>query len=140
MAMQSAARGRTRRWCSVWDSIALVAGVVVTGAADAQRNSPFAPKALTALPRDGWRTNGGNLYNQRYSPLTQIDRTNVAQLKGVWRTPLNGSRRVAQYSGEAQPILHNSVIFVSTGADDVFALSVDTGEILWHVLANIDTT
>ena len=37
--------------------------------------------ALTAPPRDGWRTNGGNLYNQRYSPLTRIDRGNVASSK-----------------------------------------------------------
>ena len=26
-------------------------------------------KQLTALPTAGWITNGGNVYNQRYSPL-----------------------------------------------------------------------
>ena len=93
---------------------------------------------MTSPPRDGWRTNGGNLGNQRYSPLTRIDRGNVAQLKGVWRTHLNGSGVAPQYSGEAQPIVHDGVIYVITGADDVFALSVDTGEILWQTLANLD--
>ncbi len=29
-----------------------------------------------------WPTNGGNLYNQRYAPLTQIHRDNVSALKG----------------------------------------------------------
>jgi len=117
---------------------AAAASVSATTAAFAQRSGPFSPAALTAAPRDGWRTNGGNLYNQRYSPLTEIDRGNVAQLKGVWRTHLNGSGLGPQYSGEAQPIVHDGVIYVITGADDVFALSVDTGEILWQYRANLD--
>jgi alcohol dehydrogenase (cytochrome c) len=104
----------------------------------AQRDRVFDPVALTELPRDGWRTNGGNLYNQRYSPLAQIDRSNVAQLKGVWRARLKGSGIGPQYSGEAQPIVHDGVIYVVTGANDVFALSVDTGEILWEHAAHLD--
>src|SRR5215831_10280116 len=35
-----------------------------------------------------WVTNGGNLSNQHYSTLTQIDTTNVKQLKGAWMTRL----------------------------------------------------
>ena len=36
-------------------------------------NAPaFSATDLAALPTDGWVTNGGNLFNQRYSPLTQI--------------------------------------------------------------------
>ena len=47
---------------------------------------------------------------------------------------MNGSGVAPQYSGEAQPIVHDGVIYVITGADDVFALSVETGEILWQYL------
>lgn len=43
----------------------------------------FSAEQLLALPTDGWLTNGGNLYNQRYSPLTQINRDNVSSLKAV---------------------------------------------------------
>ena len=50
-----------------------------------QGGHDFAGAKLTAPPTTSWPTNGGNLYNQRYSPLKAIDRTNVAQLKGVWR-------------------------------------------------------
>jgi alcohol dehydrogenase (cytochrome c) len=103
----------------------------------AQRTAAFSAKALTAPPTDGWRTNGGNLFNQRYSPLNRIDRANVAELKGVWRAHLNGSGLAPQYSGEAQPIVHDGVIYIVTGADDVFALSVETGEILWQYLAKL---
>jgi alcohol dehydrogenase (cytochrome c) len=108
--------------------------------AHAQRAHAFTPQALTAAPRDGWRTNGGNLWNQRYSPLALIDRSNVGSLKGVWRTHLNGSGVGPQFSGEAQPLVHDGVIYVITGADDVFALSVETGEILWQHLAKLDPT
>ena len=38
-----------------------------------------------------WVTNGGNLTNQRYSTLKQIDASDVKQLKGAWMTRLKGS-------------------------------------------------
>jgi quinohemoprotein ethanol dehydrogenase len=100
----------------------------------------FSAARLTALPTTSWPTNGGNLYNQRYSPLAGINRTNVAQLKGVWRARLRGSGTAPQYSGAAQPIVYDGVAYVSTGANDVFALSIDTGEILWQYTANLDQT
>jgi alcohol dehydrogenase (cytochrome c) len=122
-----------------WLFAALLAfGIFHGDSALAQRESAFSPKALTAPPRGGWPTNGGNLYNQRYSPLTGIDRGNVDELKGVWRTHLNGSGVGPQFSGEAQPLVHDGVIYVVTGADDVFALSIETGEILWQHLAKLD--
>src|SRR5262245_47709986 len=98
----------------------------------------FSTAKLTAPPTNGWPTNGGNLYNQRYSPLQAINRTNVAQLKGVWRTRLRGSGTAPQYSGFAQPLVYDGVAYVSTGANDVFALSIDSGEILWQYSANLD--
>jgi len=100
--------------------------------------SGFSSARLAAPPTSNWPTNGGNVYNQRYSPLTAISRANVAQLKGVWRARLHGSGTSPQYSGFAQPIVYDGVAYVSTGADDVFALSIDTGEILWQALANLD--
>jgi len=98
----------------------------------------FSMSALTALPTTSWPTNGGNLYNQRYSPLEAIDRSNVAQLRGVWRARLRGSGTAPQYSGFAAPIVHDGAAYVSTGANDVFALSIDSGDILWQYSANLD--
>ncbi|NIW23283.1 MAG: PQQ-binding-like beta-propeller repeat protein, partial [Gammaproteobacteria bacterium] len=68
----------------------------------------------------------------------QINQENVDQLKGVWRARLNGSGIGPQYSGEAEPIVYDGVLYIATGADDVFALSVETGEILWEYQANLD--
>ncbi len=35
----------------------------------------FTGNELRSLPHDGWVTNGGNIYNQRFSPLRQINGT-----------------------------------------------------------------
>ncbi len=100
----------------------------------------FSGPQLVEPPTTGWPTNGGNLFNQRYSPLTGINTDNVGELKGVWRTRLGGSGVGQKYSGEAQPLVHDGVVYIVTGADDVFAISVDTGEILWTYEANLDQT
>ncbi|MDX1561492.1 MAG: PQQ-binding-like beta-propeller repeat protein, partial [Gammaproteobacteria bacterium] len=98
----------------------------------------FTADQLTALPRTSWPNNGGNLAQQRYSPLTEITRENVTNLKGVWRTHLRGSGLDPKYSGEATPIVHEGTLYISTGANDVFALSVETGEILWQYECHLD--
>src|ERR1700730_3908852 len=50
-----------------------------------------------------WVTNGGNLTNQRYSTLKEINTSNVKQLKGAWMTRLKGSGLGGKYSLEASP-------------------------------------
>lgn len=87
-----------------------------------------------------WLKSGGNPFNQNYSPLTLINRRNVANLKGVWRARLDGSGTGAKYSGEAQPVVADGVVYIITGADDVFAIAVKTGKILWTYRANLDAT
>lgn len=105
---------------------------------DVELAPAFTGSSLTAPPRTGWPTTGGDWFNRRYSPLTQINRDNVAGLKAVWRTRLNGSGLGAKYSGEAQPVVFGGVIYLITGADDVFAIDVDSGAILWTYQANLD--
>src|SRR4051794_16750383 len=58
----------------------------------------FTADDLSALPEDDWPTVGGNLGNERYSPLDQIDTSNVSQVKGMWMTHLGGSGIGAKYS------------------------------------------
>jgi alcohol dehydrogenase (cytochrome c) len=94
---------------------------------------------LSSAPSSGWLTNGGDFSNDRYSTLTKINDSNVGQLKGVWLTHLRNSGTAAKYSsGETQPIVYKGVIYTTTGADDVFALSVKTGAIMWQYKANLD--
>ena len=113
-------------------SIAVVVFCTTAGSFTAAQTDWVAP------PSTSWPTNGGDYYNRRYSPLTEINRDNVGHLRGVWRARLDGSGIGSQYSGEAQPIVADGVIYVVTGADDVFALEVESGAILWDYRAKLD--
>jgi alcohol dehydrogenase (cytochrome c) len=127
------------RQLSLWFAAAALCSLAMGAHAQSIRRAPaFAPADLVAAPKTDWATNGGDLWNRRWSPLTAINRDNVATLKGVWRTHLKGSGLGSQYSGEAQPIVYRGVLYIATGADDVFALSVDSGAILWEYRANLD--
>jgi quinohemoprotein ethanol dehydrogenase len=97
----------------------------------------FSAADLAAAPKDDWPTVGGDIGNERYSPLGQISTSNIAQVKGVWRTHLDGSGLAAKYSGEGQPVVYKGVIYITTGEDDTFAVSVATGKILWKYTSGI---
>src|SRR5512144_2085434 len=105
---QSRRGAQLARACHALGLLALLA----PGAVLAQRGQvdAFAPAQLVAPPRDAWRTNGGNLYNQRYSATRALDPSNVGGLKGVWRTHLRGSGLAPQYSGASQPLVHDGRI------------------------------
>ena len=108
-----------------------------SGAADIKPAPAFSKQQLTALPKDGWITNGGNVFNQRYSPLTEINKDTVKNLKAEWRIHLN-SGIGPQYSGQAQPLAYDGVLYYVTGANDTFAIDVETGKTLWTYQANLD--
>jgi quinohemoprotein ethanol dehydrogenase len=132
-----------------WSTCRLTAAVAYTmlcvvsnplmAAAPASRTAPaFNAAQLKAAPTDAWITNGGNLHNQRYSPLSQINRENVATLKAEWRASLRGSGLHPRSGNQAQPIVYDGVIYIMTGENDAFAVSVESGEVLWEHKANID--
>jgi len=119
--------------------LTLVCGANIFAAGGQITPAPaFKPQTLTALPVTGWVTNGGNLYNQRYSPLTSITRDNIKQVKAVWRTHLNGSGMKPQTSGQGQMLFHDGTLYQVTGEDDVFALDAETGVILWSYAARLE--
>lgn len=113
------------------------AGWSATGAGDIAPAPAFTAKQLTELPRENWVTNGGNVFNQRYSPLTGLNRDNVKDLKALWRTGMGGGMAQGN-SGQAQILTYDGVLFVSNGDNDVFAMDVETGKILWTYRANRD--
>ncbi len=103
----------------------------------------FDRATLAALPRSNWLTNGGSLSNQRYSPLTQINDRNIAQVRGLWEARFDRSGTAAKYSAEATPVVYDGVIYTVTGNNDVFANAVEDGRRLWKyesgIPQNIDT-
>ena len=131
-----------KRWVAL-AAAALAMPAVMAAEPSAARPIKAAPaftkQQLTALPKDAWITNGGNIFNQRYSPLTEINRDTVKNLKAEWRIHLN-SGNGPQHSGQAQPLFYDGVLYYVTGANDVFALDVETGKTLWRYDANLDPT
>jgi alcohol dehydrogenase (cytochrome c) len=123
-----------RRFVVTLSVAALLAGGslhAAEGAASPIATAPaFSIPQLRTLPSTAWITNGGSLANQRYSPLKRLTPQNVAGLKAKWRTGL-GSGTSPGESGQAQILAYEGTLYVSNGANDVFALDVDSGAIRW---------
>ena len=89
-----------------------------------------------AKPDTGWPTYSNDPGGTRYSPATQIDRTNVSQLKPAWtfRTGAlpHDEELDKKAAFEATPILVDGKLFLSTPYDHVIALDAQTGAKLWE--------
>jgi quinohemoprotein ethanol dehydrogenase len=79
-----------------------------------------------------WITNGGSTRNHRFSTLNEINTENVAELKGDWMTKIGQEATAAKFSAEGQALVYEGTIYIPDGADDVFAIDADTGDILWE--------
>ena len=110
---------------------------VAAGIPDFKPAPAFGARELLAPPREAWITNGGTLYNQRYSPLALINRDNVKGLKALWRTGM-GSGKDPGDAGEAQILEYAGVLYVPNAVNDVFAIDVESGRILWTYHGNPD--
>jgi PQQ-dependent dehydrogenase (methanol/ethanol family) len=81
---------------------------------------------LTADPKN-WAMQAGDMYNQRYSKLKQINTGNVGKLQVAW-TFSTGVLR----GHEGSPLVIGDVMYVHTPfPNKVFALSLDDQRILW---------
>ena len=127
-------RCRPHSMALVWISI----GLLISSVTPVRGADPEINQWLQSAVARNWVTNGGNLTNQRYSTLKQIDPTNVNQLKGAWMTRLKRSGFGTKYSAEATPLVKDGIMYIVTGNDDVFALNAKTGEILWQRWSWID--
>ena len=77
--------------CACCIAIGLTPAGLMAQGPSIERAPAFEAEALLELPARNWITNGGNLYNQRYSTLDQINRDNIDDVRAVWRVSLNGS-------------------------------------------------
>jgi quinoprotein glucose dehydrogenase len=92
---------------------------------------------------DQWPTYGNDPGGTRYSPLGQIDRSNVVRLQVAWtyRTgESGGAPAYAHIAFEATPILVEGTLFVSTPYNRVIALDAETGVERWVYEPKVDRT
>lgn len=79
-----------------------------------------------------WPVSGHDAGGQRYSPLTQINKSNVANLQIAWTYHLTP----AGYSGrprlaETVPVVIGNSMYISSEYGEVIALNATTGAELW---------
>jgi alcohol dehydrogenase (cytochrome c) len=91
----------------------------------------FTSEELYEHAGDNWITNGGSTTNDRFSTLDEINTENVKELKGDWMTKIGANATAAKFSAEGQALEYEGTIYISDGADDIFALDASSGKILW---------
>ena len=74
-----------------------------------------------------WRVTGGDPGNSRYSPLAQINRTNVGTLRVAWIYQTGDGPADGRSEIQATPVVVDGVLYTTTPALAVVALRADSG-------------
>jgi quinoprotein glucose dehydrogenase len=110
---------------SILSGLALLACVAVTG-------------AQTGRPAGEWRYYAGDPASTKYSPLSEITRSNVNDLQVAWRwsSPDNeivGANPTSRPGAfQDTPIMVNGVLYTTTSLGIYAALDPTTGRTLWQ--------
>ena len=79
-----------------------------------------------------WPQHRSDQASTNYSPLSQINRDNVNQLKIVWRWKTDNFGPTPEYNYEATPLMVNGILYTTAGSRRaVAAINAMTGETLW---------
>ena len=87
---------------------------------------PVTDAALSAPPPEDWLSWRRTYDAQGFSPLKQIDRTNVHRLRLAWSWTLPAG------SSLAPPLVRDGVMFVAGMGDTIEALDARTGDLIWR--------
>src|SRR5215204_1655470 len=93
--------------------------------------APFALLARSApvAPQDSeWRQHGGE-GNIRFSPLTQVNTSNVTRLKVAWTYESGDHFKGSEM--QSNPVVVGGVLYATTPTLKVIALDAGTGKELW---------
>jgi quinoprotein glucose dehydrogenase len=94
---------------------------------------PFFAAALVACAQTDWPSYGHDPGGMRYSPLKQIDASNVAKLRRAWT--FHTGERGGPF--ETTPIVAGGLMYLSTQAGRVVALEPETGKSVWSFDPNV---
>ena len=92
----------------------------------ARQITPVTSQMLAKPDSADWLMWRGTLNSWGYSPLNQINRGNVANLKLVW------TRGMTEGTQEGTPLVHDGVMFLPNPGDRIQALDAATGDLLWE--------
>ncbi|MGO1781219.1 MAG: membrane-bound PQQ-dependent dehydrogenase, glucose/quinate/shikimate family [Moraxellaceae bacterium] len=102
--------------------------------ADASTNLGDALSNGMQTPDGEWSAYGRTDYGQRYSPLSQIDTSNVKDLELAWQIQtgdIKGPNDVGETTYQATPLKIGNALYMCTPHNWVLALDADSGQTLW---------
>jgi quinohemoprotein ethanol dehydrogenase len=99
-----------------------------------QRQRQIDDAALKAGSKTGdeWFSYGVNWAEQRYSPLKQIDASNVSRLGLAWSTPIPLASGNPQTHQENTPLVFNGVLYGITPWSIAYAVDLRTHKEIWR--------
>jgi quinoprotein glucose dehydrogenase len=83
-------------------------------------------------PYRDWQTVNGNPEGNKYSSLTQIDTSNVTQLKTAWTYHTGDVDTAAHSQIQCNPIIVNGILYGTSPQLKLFALDAASGKQLWN--------
>jgi quinohemoprotein ethanol dehydrogenase len=103
-------------------------GLAACGGTTVSKHAAVDDARLLAAADDGanWMSYGRTYDEQRFSPLTDVNDSNVNQLGLEWSFDLDTAR-----GQEATPIVVDGVMYISTAWSMVKAFDAATGKLLW---------
>ena len=112
----------------------LVLQLVAPWVSVAQQPRRVDDAALRDAGRSGeeWITYNGNWSEQRHSPLSQINATNITRLGPAWFADIPAAPGPAQNRQEATPLMSNGVLYSIAPWSVVYAVDARTGKEIWR--------
>ena len=92
----------------------------------------FAAGCASQGPNTDWRVTGSDPGNTRFSPLDQIDTTNVTRLRVAWVYHTGDLAPDQHGEIQATPIVVAGVLYATTPALAVIALRAASGKLVWR--------
>ena len=120
--------------CRNFSGMRHILGLILISAASA--NAQTAPNTIE------WGAYGRTQAGDRYSPATQIDRSNVKSLVPVWtyRTGEIDAKTRRPAKLEVTPLMIDGLLYISTPLGKVAALDPMTGKERWKFQADVDAS
>jgi alcohol dehydrogenase (cytochrome c) len=106
-------------------AVALTGGAAIRAQQAARTFVPVTDAMLQKPDPSDWLMWRRTLDGWGFSPLTQINRTNVSQLRMIWAHGLGPGNQ------EGTPLVHNGVMYVPDPGDHIMAIDVKTGDVIW---------
>lgn len=115
-------------------AVLAASGLALAWIATAQQPKEAGDVAHQAAGKDGkeWITYNGNWFEQRYSPLNQINADNIGRLGLAWSANIPAAPGNPQNRQEGTSLVFNGVLYNITPWSVVYALDARTGREMWR--------